>query len=86
MVIGLTVDVPRDSPDLGIDVLEQAGVAHLVFEDGAVDGGEGFDGDKEGGPGGPPGRAVLGEATARDDVVDMGVILAVVGPRCVRPQ
>ena len=50
----LTVDVPGDGPDLGIDVLQQAGLAHVCFEEGAVDGGEGFDGDKEVGAGGPP--------------------------------
>ena len=59
VVIGLTVDVPGDGPDLGVDVLQQAGVAHVFFEEGAVDGGEGFDGDKEVGAGGQPGRAVL---------------------------
>ena len=52
VVIGLTVDIPRDGPDLGIDVLQQSGVAHVFFEDGAGDGGEGFDGDKEVGAGG----------------------------------
>ena len=54
VVIGLTVDVPRDGPDLGIDVLQQATVAHLFFEEGAVDRGEGFNRDKEGGAGGQP--------------------------------
>ena len=52
VVIGLTVDIPRDGPDLGIDVLQQAGLAHLGFEERAVDGGEGFHGDKEVGSGG----------------------------------
>ena len=80
VVIGLTVDVPGDGPDLGVDLLQQAGVAHLFFEEGAVDGGEGFDGDKEVGAGGAPGRAVLGEATARDDVVDVGVVLELPAP------
>jgi hypothetical protein len=32
VVIGLTVDVPGDGPDLGGDVLQQSSVAHLVFE------------------------------------------------------
>src|SRR5215468_3116029 len=58
VVVGLTVDVPRDGPHLKIDVLEQSSVAHVFFEDGAVDGGEGFNKDKEVGAGGPPGRAV----------------------------
>src|SRR5262249_59571970 len=74
MVIGLTVDVPGDGPDLGVDVLQQASLAHVVFEERAVDGGERFDRDKEVGSGGAPGRAVRGEATARDDVVDVGVV------------
>lgn len=38
VVIGLTVDVPGDSPDLGVDVLQQSGGAHLLFPQGAVDG------------------------------------------------
>ena len=58
VVIGLTVDIPGDGPDLRIDLLQQAGVAHVFFEEGTVDGGEGFDGDKEVGAGGQPGRAV----------------------------
>lgn len=80
VVIGLTVNVPGDSPDLGGNGLEQSGVAHLFFEERTVDGGEGFDGDKEVGSGGAPGRAVLGEATARDDVVDMRVVLELPAP------
>ena len=59
VVVGLTVDVPRDAPDLGGDVLQQSGLAHVFFEDGSVDGGEGFDRDKAVGAGGQPCRAVL---------------------------
>jgi hypothetical protein len=55
-------------------------VAHLFFEERAIDGGEGFDGDKEVGAGGAPGRAVLGEAPAWDEVVDVGVILELPTP------
>ena len=64
----------------GIDVLQQSGLAHVFFEEGAVDGGEGFDGDKEIGSGGQPGCAVRGEATARDDRVDVGVVLELPAP------
>jgi len=56
---GLTMDIPRDGPHLGVDVLQQSGLAHVVFEDGSVDGGQGFDGDKEVGSGGAPGCAVF---------------------------
>jgi hypothetical protein len=80
VVIGLTMDIPRESPDLGIDVLQPSGVAHLFFEERTVDGREGFDGDKEVGAGGAPGHAVLGEAAARDDVVDVGVVLELPAP------
>ena len=55
VVIGLTVDVPGDGPDLRVDVPQQTGVAHGFFEEGAVDGREGFHGDKEVGSGGQPG-------------------------------
>ena len=80
VVIGLTVDIPGDSPDLGIDVRQQSGVAHGFFEERTVDGREGFDGDKEGGAGGAPGRAILGEAPARDKIVDVGVVLELPAP------
>ena len=80
MVIRLTVDVPGDGPALGGNGLEPSGLAHLFFAERTVDGGEGFDGDKEVGSGGAPGRAVLGEATARDDVVDRRVVLELPAP------
>jgi hypothetical protein len=54
VVVGLTVDVPRDGPDLGGDVLQQSGLAYVFFEQSAGDGGEGFDGEQEGGSGGQP--------------------------------
>ncbi len=80
VMVGLTVDVPGDGPDLGGDVLQQSGLAHGFFEEGTIDGGEGFDGNKEVGSGGAPGRTVRGEATARDDVMDMRVILQLPAP------
>jgi hypothetical protein len=55
-------------------------LAHVFFEEGSVDGREGFDGDKEGGSGGEPGGAVLGESTARDDGVDVRVVLELSAP------
>ena len=57
--IGLTVDVPGDVPDLWVDALQQSGFGHLLFPHGAVDGREGFDGDKEIGSGREPLCAVL---------------------------
>ena len=38
VVIGLRVDVPGDGPDLGIDLLQETGLAHVFFEQSAVDG------------------------------------------------
>ena len=35
---GLTMDIPRDGPHLGVDVLQQSGLAHVFFEDSSVDG------------------------------------------------
>ena len=35
---GLAVDVPGDSPDPWIDLLQQVGLAHVLFPHGAVDG------------------------------------------------
>ena len=54
IVIGLTVDVPGDGPDLWGDVLQQSNLAHGFFEQSAVDQGEGFDRDKEVDSGGQP--------------------------------
>ena len=73
-VMGPTVDVPGDGPDLGGDVRQQAGLAHICFADGAVDGGERLHGDKEVGSGGLPGRAILRESTARNAVVEVGMV------------
>jgi hypothetical protein len=83
MGIGLTVDVPGDGPDLRLNLPQETGMVHLVFEEGTVDGGERFDGDKEIGAGGAPTRAILGEATAWNDIVDVGMILELPAPGCV---
>ena len=34
----LTLDVPGDGPDLGIDQLQETGLAHVFFEQSAVEG------------------------------------------------
>jgi hypothetical protein len=80
MGIGLRGDVPGDGPDLGVDVLQQSSVAHGFFAKSAGDGREGFHGDKKVGSGGSPGRAVLRQSTARDNGVDVGVVLELSAP------
>src|SRR5688500_13967330 len=80
MVMGLTVDVPGDGPDLRVDVLEQAGLAPRVFKERAGDGGERFHGHQEVGAGGAPGRAVRGEAPTGHNVMDVGVGLELSTP------
>jgi len=37
VVLGLTMDVPGDGPDLGVDVLQQSGLAHVFLQESAVD-------------------------------------------------
>jgi len=37
VVLGLTVHVPGDGPDLGVDGLQQSGEAHLLFPNGTID-------------------------------------------------
>jgi len=94
VVIGLTMDLPGEGPDLWIDVLQQAGLVHLFFEERTGDGGEGVDGDQEVSAGGAPGRAVRGEATARNAGVEVRVVLVLPAPgrqdagapREVRPE
>ncbi len=76
----LAVDVPGDSPDPWVDLLQQFGCDHCLFPHGAVDGCEGLNGDKEVSSRGPPGRAVLCEAAASDDVMDVGVVLQLSSP------
>ena len=85
MVIGLTVDVPRDGPDLGIDVLEQAGLAPLVFEEGAGEGERALTGTKKVAR---EGRQVVGPGRGRRQgrCSGCGGWYGVVCPRCVRPQ
>jgi hypothetical protein len=73
LVMGLALDVPGDRPDRRIALLQQTGSAHGVFEERTGDGRERCDRDKAVGAGGAPGRAVRGEAAARNDGVDMGV-------------
>ena len=80
MMMGLTVDVPGDGPDLGGDGLQPSGWAQGGLAKSAGEGGERCDRDKEMGAGGPPWCAVLCEATARDDGVDRGGTGAA-GPR-----
>ena len=37
VVIGLTMDVPGDGPDLWVDVLQQSGLAHVFLKESAGD-------------------------------------------------
>ena len=80
VVLSLTVDIPGDGPDLGIDVLQQASLEHVFFEERTVDGGERFNRNQEVGAGGVPGRAVRGEATAGHNVMDVRVVLELPPP------
>ena len=85
VVVGLTVDVPGDRPDLRIDVLQQTRSVHLFFAERTVEGREGFDGDNAVGAGGAPGRAVLGEATAGHNVMEVGMGLELPAPGVQHP-
>jgi hypothetical protein len=71
--VGLTVAMPGDGPDLRGDGLQQAGVVHLCLEKRPGNGGERFNRDEAVGSGGTPWCAVPGEATARDEGVDVRV-------------
>src|SRR5262249_53036880 len=77
---GLAVDVPGDSPALGSAVLQQASLLPGCFAARAGDRGERFDRDKAVRSGGGPGRAIWGEGTARDNIVDVGVVLELPTP------
>ena len=79
-VVGVAMDRPGESPSLRIDLFQQTGLAHVCLEERAVERGEGFDRDKEVGAGGHPRCAVRGEAPARDDRVEVGVVLELPAP------
>ena len=85
MVVGLTVDVPGEGPALRRDVVQPSALGHGVCEEGAGDGGEGCDRDKNVSAGGPPGRTVPGAAPPRDNRGDVGVVLEVPAPRLQPP-
>ena len=85
VVVGLAVDAPGGSPDLGIDGRKEASLLHGFFAERAVERGERFDRDKEGRSGGAPGRAIFGEATARDNRGDGGVVLQLPAPGVQNP-
>lgn len=72
---GLAVHIPVDLPDSGWDLIEQLSLFHEIAELGSEDGREGLDRDKEIGSGGMPGTIGATQSAARNDVVDMGMIL-----------
>jgi hypothetical protein len=37
VVMGLTIDVPGDGPDLWVDGRQQSGLAHIVLKESAVE-------------------------------------------------
>jgi hypothetical protein len=80
VVIGPTVDIPGDGPDLRVDGLQETSVTHLFFEECTGDGGKGFNGAKAARSRGAPCCTVLREATARDDGVDRRVVLELPAP------
>jgi hypothetical protein len=81
VVMRPTVDIAGDGPDLGIEVLQPAGRAHLCCEERTGEGSEGCAGDQEVGAGGQPGRAGRGEATAGPDVMAGRVVRELPAPR-----
>jgi hypothetical protein len=73
VVVRLPGDMPGEGPALRLDVLQQASVVPLFLAQSTVDGGEGCEGDQKVAPGRPPGGAILGETSPRDEVVEGGV-------------
>ena len=80
LVMGLTLHVPGERPGLRIALLQQPCVAPLFLQERTGDGRARCDGDKAGGSGGAPCRAVLREATARNAGVAVGVVLELPAP------
>jgi hypothetical protein len=80
VVVGLTVDIPGESPALGGDVLQPSGLAHVFFEEGSGDGGERLHGHIAVGSGGKPRVTVFGEPATGDDVMEMRVVVELPTP------
>ena len=82
----MRVDVPVDLPDFRGDLIQETGFFHGLSELGLIDFGEGPDGEIKIDPGGMPEAIEGGEGAARDDVVDMGVILQGTTPGMKDPR
>ena len=72
---GLGIDIPVDLPDIGRDLIEEAGFFHSIAKLGLEDLRESPDGEIKIDPGGVPEAIGGGEGAAGDDVMDMGVKL-----------
>ena len=77
----LAVDVPLDFPDLGRDLVKEAGSLHFVSELGPEDLGEGLYRQIEIDPGRMPGAVFGQKGSSGGNVVDMGMILEGAPPR-----
>lgn len=76
----LGIDIPVALPDIGGDLIEEAGFFHSIAELSFEDDRESPDGEIEIGSGGVPEAIGGGEGAAGGDVMDMGVILEGTSP------
>ena len=82
----LSIDVPVDVPHVGGDLIEQMGLFHQIAELGSEDFRESMNGEKEIDFGGMPGAIGGTDGAARNDVVNMGMILQSSTPGMEDPE
>ena len=82
----MAVHIPGDLPDSRWDLIEQFCLLHKITELGAEDDRESLERHKEIGSGGMPGAIGGTNGAARNDVVDVGMILKSASPGVQHPE
>ena len=82
----MAVHIPGDLPDSRGDLIEQFCLLHQITELGPEDGRESLERHKEIGSGGMPGAIGGTNGAARNDVVDVGMILKSASPGMQDPE
>ncbi len=82
----LAVDVPGDLPEIRWNLIEQIGLLQQIAELGSEDYRESFDGEKEIDSGRMPRAIGRTDSAARNDVVNVGMVLKIRPQVCSTPK